>query len=164
MKRFTIFLLCVALLLCVCGCFKSKSKEETSAASDAAQATTTAATTAVPTTTSAPLASVGYVDTGSSDTLNVRPQPNTLKDPVGGLENGVQVKIIGEEGDFYKIEFHDLTGAYTEDFAYVSKQYITVAGGTTTAATAATTTAAATAATTAIGSTPTQQTTAKPAA
>ena len=154
MKRFTIFLLCAALLLCACGCFKSTKNEETSAAGAASQVTTAPLTTAAPTTTQSAQPIIGYVDTGSSDSLNVRPQSNTLQDPVGGLENGAQVRILGEEGDFYKIEFHDQTNDYKEDFAYVSKQYVRVEGATTVKP----------ASTTAIGSTPTQQTTAKPAA
>ena len=134
MKRWTLFVICMALLLCACGCFKSTKKDgDASAAADAKPAVTTkaAASTAPASTTKALQATVGYVNTGSSDTLNVRPQPNTIEDPVGGLPNGEQVKIIGEEGDFYKIEFNDQTGSYAEKFAYVSKQYVTVAGGET---------------------------------
>ncbi len=135
MKRLSIFLLCLALLVCATACFKSSKKDGDGddASKPATAAEQTVATTAA-TTTKAPTPKIGTVN---DDDVCVRPQPNTEENAVGGLYKGDTVKIIGEEGDFFKIEFHDQTGLYTEDFAYVSKQYVTLPGGETSATTGA---------------------------
>lgn len=159
MKRFAILLLCVAMLLCATACFKTEEKTETStavtpsfattapgAAASAATSANTAATTsaaAASTTASTAPAAIGeFPCTGyATDSLNVRRDASTDYDAIGGLDKGDKVTIVGEEGDFYKIEWSSFDGTFDGEYAYVSKQYISAGLNT--------------AATTAIGSTPT---------
>ena len=61
---------------------------------------------------------IAYVYNLGAGTLNVRPQPNTTQAPIGILVEGDTVTIIGEIGNWYKIE-------YENSIAYVSKNYIT---------------------------------------
>ena len=41
---------------------------------------------------------------------NVRPAPNTSNDPIGRLQSGQTVQILGQSGDWYKIQLPDATG------------------------------------------------------
>lgn len=136
MKRFMVLLLCVAMLLCATACFKSDKKTEASEptpsfATTAPGATafggsTTASVAAVTTTTAPSVASfgefpcIGY----TTDSLNVRRDPSTDYDAIGGLDKGDKVTIVGEEGDFYKIEWSSFDGNFEGKYAYVSKQYV----------------------------------------
>ena len=61
---------------------------------------------------------IAYVYNLGALTLNVRPQPNTIQSPIGTLVEGDTVTIIGEIGNWYKIEYENSIG-------YVSKNYIT---------------------------------------
>lgn len=156
MKRLTVLLLCVAMLVCATACFKSEEGKETSAvatgfattAPAAAVTTAPSGASAPATTTTAPAAEgsldkfpcVGY----ATDSLNVRQDPSTDKDAIGGLDKGDRVTIVGREGDFYKIEWNSFDGNFEGEYAYVSAQYISASvDGDTPAVT------------TAIGSTPT---------
>lgn len=93
-----------------------------SSAASSATTTTADATTTTTTTTRATTAgstagadiTVGYVN---ATTLNVRPEPNTVCEPIGGLKHGEQVTVLGRSGDWYVIRFG-------EGQAYVSAQYI----------------------------------------
>ncbi len=58
------------------------------------------------------------VGTVSASTLNVRSGPGTTNSVLGVLGKGEQVKILGEENGWYKIEYNPHVG-------YVSKSYIT---------------------------------------
>ena len=153
MKRVSICLLCVVMLLCTTACFKSEKTFETStvpaattvvsgASNDGSGATADATTTLSGTTGAfGNFPCVGY----ATDELRVRRDASTDYEAIGGLAKGDPVTIIGEEKDFYKIEWHAFDGNYDGDYAYVSKQYVSATpGGETT-----------TAATTAVGSTPT---------
>ncbi|MEE0881695.1 MAG: SH3 domain-containing protein, partial [Turicibacter sp.] len=62
---------------------------------------------------------IAYVYNLGALTLNVRPQPNTTQSPIGTLVEGDTVTIIGEIGNWYKIEYENSIG-------YVSKNYITL--------------------------------------
>ena len=131
MKRIPALLLCAVMLLCATACFKSEKTNETSAATSALATTAPGAASGTSasgatTTLSATTGSfgnfpcVGY----ATDSLNVRRDASTDYDAIGGLSKGDKVTIIGEENDFYKIEFHDQTGAYDKDYAFVNKQYV----------------------------------------
>lgn len=162
MKRIAVLVLVLSVLLCVAGCFKSADDVETSEATSAVLTTApTVSTVAMITTTTVAVGSldnfpcVGY----TTDSLNVRRDASTDYDAIGGLEKGASVKIVGREGDFYKIEWSSFDGNFDGEYAYVSAQYISATpGGATTAAVSTTgalvsdptmaTTAATTAATT----------------
>lgn len=58
----------------------------------------------------------GIVNTSSSN-LNVRNGPGKTYSVIGSLGKGTQVTILGDEGDWYKIQYGSGEG-------YVSKQYI----------------------------------------
>ena len=58
----------------------------------------------------------GIVNTSSSN-LNVRNGPGTTYSVIGSLGKGTQVTILGEDGDWYKIQYDSGEG-------YVSKKYI----------------------------------------
>ena len=75
-------------------------------------------TTAAPTTTAAK--KIGY----ATDALNVRRDASTDHDRVGMLKKGDAVTIIGEEGDFYKIEYKWTQEGSSGDYAFVSKEYV----------------------------------------
>ena len=86
--------------------------EATDAVTEPTEAPTEAETT---TTTAAPVTSdVGYVN---ATTMHIRSGPGTDYGAIGGLKMGDQVKILGKEGDWYKIEFKETGG-------YVSAQFI----------------------------------------
>ena len=141
MKRIlTVAVILLALCICLTGCFASKKdeikKESTTTTLSKLPPltpTTVSGATSVLSTTATTSASgndknypcVAY----ATDSLNVRRSPNLDYDAIGGLSSGDQVTIIGKEGDFYKIEWHSVDGAYTEDYAYVSAQYITLKKG-----------------------------------
>lgn len=57
----------------------------------------------------------GYTDVSVS--ANIRKEPNTSSAIVNTLLRNTEVKVLGEEGDFYKIQYHDITG-------YMSKSII----------------------------------------
>lgn len=57
----------------------------------------------------------GYTDVTVS--ANIRKEPNTSSAIVNTLLRNTEVQILGEEGDFYKIQYHDITG-------YMSKSII----------------------------------------
>lgn len=57
----------------------------------------------------------GYTDVTVS--ANIRKEPNTSSEIVNTLLRNTEVKVLGEEGDFYKIQYHDITG-------YMSKSII----------------------------------------
>ena len=80
-------------------------------------------TEASPDPTDTPLNQSGVVNVSSS--LNVRSGPGTGYRAIGRLGNGAQVTIIGESGDFYKIQYGSGTG-------YVSKAYIRLGSTVTT--------------------------------
>ena len=159
MKRFAILFVCAAMLVCATACFKSEKKPETSAAPTLA---TTAPSATVSTAVTSASAAGTTVASGSldsfpcvgytTDSLNVRRDASTNYDAVGGLQKGDKVTIVGEEGDFYKIEWSSFDGNFNEKYAYVSKQYVSASPNGNTSAF-----------TTALGSTPTVPPT-KPAA
>ena len=132
MKRFAILFVCAAMLVCATACFKSEKKPETSAAPTLATtapsatvstAATSASATGVTTVASGSLDSfpcVGY----ATDSLNVRRDASINYDAIGGLDKGDKVTIVGEEGDFYKIEWSSFDGNFEGQYAYVSKQYV----------------------------------------
>lgn len=57
----------------------------------------------------------GYTDVSVS--ANIRKEPNTSSQIINTLLRNTEVQILGEEGDFYKIQYHDITG-------YMSKSII----------------------------------------
>lgn len=57
----------------------------------------------------------GYTDVQVS--ANIRKEPNTSSQIINTLLRNTEVQILGEEGDFYKIQYHDITG-------YMSKSII----------------------------------------
>ena len=59
---------------------------------------------------------VGYVKVNTS--LNVRKGAGTQYSILGSLKNGTSVKVVGESGSWYKIN-------YNSGYGYVSKTYIT---------------------------------------
>ncbi|MCQ2405567.1 MAG: SH3 domain-containing protein [Clostridia bacterium] len=131
MKRFAILFVCAAMLVCATACFKSEKKPETSAAPTLA---TTAPSATVSTAATSASAAGTTVASGSldsfpcvgytTDSLNVRRDASTDYDAIGGLEKGDKVTIVGEEGDFYKIEWSSFDGNFEGQYAYVSKQYV----------------------------------------
>lgn len=137
LKRAMALLLCVVLAVALCGCF-GKDEPAPDTTPTTVDVTTTQPTTAATTAGDQPF--TGYVN---ATTLRVRPSADTAGEPIGGLEFGDTVSVIGREGDWYKISFKDGIG-------YVSAQYIqdtvptegTAAGTTDTTATAADTTTA----------------------
>ena len=142
MKRFAILLLCVAMLLCATACFKSEEKPETSAAAPSMATTAPSATSSTAATSAS--AAVTTVASGSldsfpcvgytTDSLNVRRDASTDYDAIGGLDKGDKVTIVGEEGDFYKIEWSSFDGNFEGQYAYVSKQYVSASPNGETAA------------------------------
>lgn len=57
----------------------------------------------------------GYTDVSVS--ANIRKEPNTSSQIINTLLRNTEVQILGEEGDFYKIQYHAITG-------YMSKSII----------------------------------------
>ena len=57
----------------------------------------------------------GYIDVSSC--ANLRKEANTSSEIIDTLLRGAEVTIIGEEGDFYKIKYQDITG-------YISKSLV----------------------------------------
>lgn len=57
----------------------------------------------------------GYTDVQVS--ANIRKEANTSSQIINTLLRNTEVQILGEEGDFYKIQYHDITG-------YMSKSII----------------------------------------
>ena len=147
MKRLSVLLLCVAMLLCATACFQSEKEPESSepvsalvtttapgASSNGSSAATSGATTTLSATTGSfgEFPCVGY----ATDSLNVRRDASTNYDAIGGLDKGDKVTIVGEEGDFYKIEWKAFDGTYEGEYAYVNKQYVSASpNGETTAVT-----------------------------
>lgn len=64
-------------------------------------------------------ASIGTVTT---ETLNLRKEPSTSSAKLELLNEGDEVKIISEEGNWYKVQFKDKEG-------YVSKDYVAIEDG-----------------------------------
>ena len=96
------------------------STNSTDQSTDASTEATTASTEAPVVTTAAPVTDIGYVN---ATTMHIRSGPGTDYGAIGGLKMGDQVKILGKEGDWYKIEFKETGG-------YVSAQFIQgLAGG-----------------------------------
>lgn len=62
-----------------------------------------------------PVSVVGKKGKVTTNSLNIRPQANTSKDPVGKLNLGDVVTLQGESGNFYKI-----------DKGYISKDYVEI--------------------------------------
>ena len=46
----------------------------------------------------------------TANVLNFRPEPSTRRPPLGQLKRGDLVKVIGREGNWYKIQSGDRTG------------------------------------------------------
>lgn len=129
--------LCAALMLTAfSGCSSdggegdqiiTPSTNSTDQSTDASTEATTASTEAPVVTTAAPVTDIGYVN---ATTMHIRSGPGTDYGAIGGLKMGDQVKILGKEGDWYKIEFKETGG-------YVSAQFIqgspVAAAATTTA-------------------------------
>ncbi len=143
MKRIAVFLLCVAMLVCATACFKLEKKSEPATTVTPTLATTAPTTsangsvTSAMATTAAPTAFGEYPCIGyATDSLNVRRDASTDHDAIGGLDKGDKVTIVGEEGDFYKIEWSSFDGNFEGQYAYVSKQYVSATpnGDTPTAA------------------------------
>lgn len=59
----------------------------------------------------------------TADTLNIRRGPSTDTDAIAMLSKGVECEVLGEEGDWYQIQYQRYTG-------YVSKEYVEVVGET----------------------------------
>ena len=57
----------------------------------------------------------GYIDVTSS--ANVRESASTSAEVITSLSRNAEVTILGEEGDFYKIQYNDITG-------YISKSLV----------------------------------------
>ena len=55
----------------------------------------------------------------TANTLNLRPQPATKKQPIGKLKRGTHVEIIGRQDSWYHVKVGDLDG-------YVSKNFLTI--------------------------------------
>ena len=150
MKKLSVFVFLLAVLLVFSGCFASSDDnlEAVSAVNVTTTAAATTTTVATVSTTTAPAAISEYPCTAyATDSLNVRRTPNTDYHAIGGLHEGEQVTVIGREGDFYEINFKwsdtDENGqTVSGTTAYVSAQYISLsrATATTTAPTVATTT------------------------
>lgn len=75
-----------------------------------------------PETPSKPTTSKDGKVTGISTSLNVRSGAGTNHSIIGSLKPNQSVKITGESGSWYKIDFNGSVG-------YVSKQYVTVTAG-----------------------------------
>ena len=150
MKKLSVFVFLLAVLLVFSGCFASSDDnlEAVSAVNVTTTAAATTTTVATVSTTTAPAAISEYPCTAyATDSLNVRRTPNTDYHAIGGLHEGEQVTVIGREGDFYEINFKwsdtDENGqTVSGTTAYVSAQYSSLsrATATTTAPTVATTT------------------------
>lgn len=90
------------------------------------QINTTEPTTTTTTAEAFPLYCWNIADTS----INIRPEPNTDKEAIGGMAKGERAQVLGKEGDWYKIQILSLVG-------YVSGQYLSFtdpALGTTNAA------------------------------
>lgn len=61
----------------------------------------------------------------TGETLNVRESASTSANIIAMLSEGVECELLGEEGDFYKIQYKNYTG-------YISKQYAEVVGDSST--------------------------------
>lgn len=57
----------------------------------------------------------------TGDTLNVRREASTSSDVIAMLSKDVECELLGEEGDFYKIQYQNYTG-------FISKQYAEIVG------------------------------------
>ena len=60
----------------------------------------------------------------TGDTLNIRESASTSSNVIAMLSKGVECELLGEEGDFYRIQYQNYTG-------YISKQYAEIVGDTT---------------------------------
>lgn len=60
----------------------------------------------------------------TTETLNLRKEPSTNSDIVALISIGDECKVLGEEGDWYKVQYEDYTG-------YISKEYAKVIDGET---------------------------------
>lgn len=123
MKLIRWSLLAALLLACLClcsGCLFGGGEEEGSgdpvSIPTGTPTTVTTTTTATPTTTTTHISvfSVGYC---TADSLHVRSGPGLDYRGIGGLVHGEQVTVLGQDGDWYQIQFGDTVG-------YVSAQYI----------------------------------------
>lgn len=68
------------------------------------------------------MSNISFANTGTvkdSDFLNLRESPSTSSKIVTVLPENASFEILGEDGDWYKINYQDYTG-------YVSKQYVSV--------------------------------------
>ena len=57
----------------------------------------------------------------TTETLNLRKEATTESDIVAQISIGEECEVLGEEGDWYKIQYDEYTG-------YVSKEYVKVVG------------------------------------
>ncbi len=124
---------CTALLLTVglTACFQ-KDEPDPSTEPSVSQTTTSTTTMTTTTTQAAMTPQIGWVNATS---LHVRPNASQKDDAIGGLEQEDQVTIIGEEGDWYRIQFKpDTVGYVNKAYIVFDKADITNSGqgGTTT--------------------------------
>ena len=123
MKHIRWTLLTVTLLACIClcsGCLFGGGEQEGSGdpvSIPTGTPTTTTTTTEVTTTTTTTRVSVFSVGYCTADSLNVRSGPGLDYRGIGGLVHGEKVTVLGQQGDWYQIQFGDTVG-------YVSAQYI----------------------------------------
>jgi len=69
------------------------------------------------------IASATYAATGivTTETLRLRKEPSTNSNIVRNLDEGDELQILSEEGDWYKV-------SYKGDEGYVSSKYVKVSG------------------------------------
>ena len=120
-KNIITAILIVGALFTLASCGKKKTEENpnaTTTASSTPESSAPIVIDTVPIVTDPTVinSEYGWVNTS---TLHVRPEPNTDKDAIGGLKQGERVKILGKEGDWYRIEHGAGVG-------YVSAQYISL--------------------------------------
>ena len=58
----------------------------------------------------------------TTETLNLRKEPTTESDIVAQISIGDECELLGEEGDWYQVQYGEYTG-------YISKEYAKVVGG-----------------------------------
>ena len=58
----------------------------------------------------------------TTETLNLRKEPSTEADIVAQISIGDECELLGEEGDWYQVQYGEYTG-------YISKEYAKVVGG-----------------------------------
>ncbi len=59
--------------------------------------------------------------TVTADNLNFRKEASTDSESILKLKNGVEVEVLGEEGDWYKIKYNDYTGYIKKDYAKLNE-------------------------------------------